>query len=342
MLNHYIMTDEATKRVCAEVTNRRNSLVFNIPPPRYTPINPYAFGYTQAQLDMRRKAEVLQHNKSSNGKITNKKKWVNVVNGKEQRRNFSSYALKQIADGTGEPCTSDLYIPTLTTASGVPGPAMYLYYDPAVPLYNYNSQQTAYGTLNFNNTINWLLSYDTDIAGNSSKLTTMNIQTGIDQSSYTYSVTTSVALQIAGSNTTPLSGPDISGEFNISIPLNNISLEVMYGDQPVLNATSIVTFEPGFLTDVSGKVFTKAPGAFSGSIYMGNITFSGILLNTVPNYTYDFNIKYIPSYTTTNIESFGIQLVSNVKNTALLQESGLVFLTPVSASPVKTLIVSGL
>lgn len=332
---------DATTRVCAEVINRRKSLIFNVPPTRYTPVNPYAQGYTQAQLDMRRKAEVLQYNKSSNGKITSKKKWVNVVNGIEQRRKFSSYVLKQIADGTAEPCPNDLYIPTLTTASDVPGPPMYLYYDPTVPLYNYNSQQNSYGSENTTTNVNWLLSYDTDIAENSARILTMNIQRGIDQSSYTYSITTSVSLQIAGSNDTSLNGSDASGVFNVVIPPQNIGLQVTYGEQPVATTPNI-TFEPGFLTDVSGKTFTKRPGTFEGTIFMGNITFSGILLNTVPGYMYDFNITYIPSYSTNNIERFGTQLVSNVKNTALLQETELVFLTPVSASDVKTLVLNGL
>ncbi len=331
--------NDAITRVCAEVINRRKSLVFNIPPTRYNPVNPYALGYTQAQLDMRRKAEVLQYNKTSNGKITSKKKWVNVVNGKEQRRKFSSYVLKQIADGTAEPCPNDLYIPTLTTASDVPGPPMYLYYDPTIPLYNYNSQQNSYGTENTTTNINWLLAYDTDIVNNSSRILTMNIQRGIEQSSYTYSITTSIALQVAGSNTSS-NVSDVSGVFNVAIPRQNISLQVTYGNLPVAT-TPTITYEPGFLTDVSGKVFTNKPGTFGGTIYMGNITFSGILLNTVPGYTYDFDITYIPSYSTSYIENFNTQLVSNVKNTALLQETGLVFLTPVSSSNVITLALQG-
>jgi len=335
------MTDDATKRVCAEVTNRRNSLVFNIPPSRYTPPNPYAQGFTQAQLDMRRKAEVLQHNKNSNGKITSKQKWVNVVNGKEQRRKFSSYVLKQIADGNGDPCPNDLFIPTLTTASDVPGPAMYLYYDPAIPLYNYNSQQNAYGLINNQITTNWLLAYDTDIINNNAKIVTMNIQQGIDEPQYTYSVSTSVSMHIYGSNTSPLSGQDASGVFNVNIPVQNLKLEVTYGELPVVGIAPTVTFDPGFVTDVSGKTFTKKPGAFEGSIYMGNVTFTGITLNTVPGYTYDFHIQYIPAITTNNIENFNVSLISNVKNIALLQESGIIFETPVSNSPVRTLIVSG-
>jgi hypothetical protein len=327
----------AEDRVCANVANRRKSLVFNIPTTRYTPVNPYALGFTQAQLDMRRKAEVLQYNKTSNGRTTNSKKWVNVVNGKEQRRKYSSYVLKQIADGNGDPCPNDLYLPTLTTGCDVPGPPMYLYYDPTVPLYNYNSQQIAYGTQNVSNLTNWIIANDTDIASNNAKLLTMNIQPGISQSSYTYSVTTSVVLQINGT-VQQSEGPLPTGKFNIGIPAQNIGLQILYGNQPVINVSSNVAFEPGFLTDVSGETVSSS---FTGSIYMGNITFSGILLNTVPGYTYDFYISYIPSFTNEYINAFNVQLVSNVKDTVPIQELGFHFMTPVSTSPMNTLTVVG-
>ncbi len=336
------MADDATTRLCAEVNNRRRSLVFNIPPTRYTPVNPYALGYTQAQLDMRRKAEVLQHNKTSNGRITNTKRWTNVINGKTQRRTYSSYALRAIADGTADPCPNDLSIPTLTTASDVPGPPMYLYYDSTIPLYNYNSQQISYGTQNNEETENWILVNDVDILGNSSKILTMNIRPPVDQYAYSFSVTTSVALRVTCINNGIPSGGDISGAFSINIPTENISLNITYGEKPVLLATPpSVTFQPGFLQDVSGKVFTKAPGTYTGTIYMGNITFSGILLNTVPGYTYDFAIQYIPSYTAPDADTFSVSLISNIKNTQLLQQSGLIFLTSVSPSPVKTLTLVG-
>ena len=125
------MTDNT---VCTTVQNLRRSLVFNVPGTRYTPINPYSLGYTQAQLDMRRKAEILQYNKNANGKSSKKEKYVTAVKGSLQRRTFSNYYLKAVQTGDEQLCPSDILIPTLTTASDVPGPAMYLNYDPTVPL----------------------------------------------------------------------------------------------------------------------------------------------------------------------------------------------------------------
>ena len=332
------MTDNT---VCTTVTNIRKSLVFNVPGTRYTPINPYSLGYTQAQLDMRRKAEILQYNKTSNGKTSKKQKFVTAVKGSLQRRTFSTYYLKAVQDGLEQLCPDDILIPTLTTASDVPGPPMYLNYDPTIPLYNYNSQQQAYGTQNKENEEMWLINYDTDILD--SQIFTLNIQKGIDSNNYNFSFTTSVSLSISGSNTAHPSA-DVSGIFKFSIPPQNLSLTVMYGGQPVsLTSSPTITYSPQFLTDVSGYVLTRAiANEFSGDIYMGNITFSNIQLSTYSKNTYDFYVEYIPSYTIEYIDNFSLNLKTNrSSNSAKLVESGLNFLTPASTDSITTFGLSG-
>jgi len=325
--------------ICTTAKNYRNSMVFNVPGTRYTPLNPYALGFTQAQLDMRRKAEILQYNKTSNGKSTKKEKFVTAVKGSLQRRTFSSYYLKAVQDGAEQLCPNDLFIPTLTTASDVPGPAMYLNYDPTVPLYNYNTQQDAYGTKNTDSKYMWLTNYDTDILDDNNPLIfTLNIQPAIDSNNYRFSFTTSVSMYISGYNTAH-PGADISGMYNLNIPPQNLSITVMYGGQPVtLVNQPTITYSPGFLTDVSGYVLTRAvANQFSGDIYMGNITFSNILLSTHNKNTYDFYVQYIPSYTTTNIDNFSIKIKTNrASNSIKVVESGLKFITPASTDPINT------
>jgi len=105
-------------------------------------------------------------------------------------------------------------------------------------------------------------------------------------------------------------------------------LTVMYGGQPVqLSQSPTITYSPGFLTDVSGYVLTRTTAnQFSGDIYIGNIAFSNILLNTYNRNTYDFYVEYIPSYTTTNIDNFSLFVKMNrSSNSAKLFESGLKF-----------------
>lgn len=339
------MTDNT---VCTTVNNLRRSLIFNVPGTRYTPINPYSLGYTQSQLDMRRKTEILQYNKTSNGKSTKKDKYATVVKGSLQRRTFSSYYLKALQDGNLNPdqiCPSDILIPTLTTASDVPGPAMYLTYDPTVPLYNYNSQQNSYGTQNQDKQNKWITNYKTDVIGNNSDIFTLNIQQGIDNNIYNFSFTTSVSLSVSGYNTAH-PGADISGIFKINFPPQSLNLNVMYGGQSVtLQQTPTITYSPGFLTDVSGYVLTRAvANQFSGDIYIGDITFSNILLNTSPKNTFDFYLEYIPSFIQNNfIDNLSFSLkINRASNSAKLFESGLKFSYNPSVDAITTFGLTGI
>ena len=334
----------ADKTVCTTAQNYRNSLVFNVPGTRYTPVNPYLNGYTQAQLDMRRKAEILQYNKSSNGKSSKKQAFVTAVKGSLQRRTFSSYYLKAVQDGAEQLCPSDILIPKLTTSSDVPGPAMYLNYDPTIPLYKYNSNQEAYGIKNIQGGALWLTNYETDILDdNNPQIFTLNIQPAIDSNNYRFAFTTSVSLYISGYNTAH-PGADASGLFQFSIPPQNLSLTVMYGGEQVqLMNPPTITYSPKFLTDASGYVLTKATeNYFNGDIYMGDITFSNILLSTYNKNTFDFYVQYIPSYKIDKIDNFSLKLKTNRRsNSAKLVESGLKFLTPVSTDPITTFGLTG-
>ena len=331
--------------VCTTVLNLAKATVYNTPGIRYTPINPYSLGYTQAQLDMRRKVEILQYNKSSNGKSTKKQAFVTAIKGSLQRRTFSNYYLKAVQTGEEQLCPSDILIPKLTNTSDVPGPPMYLVYDPTVPLYNYNSQQQAYGTQNSESKYKWLTNYDTDVIddGNKPQIFTLNIQPGIDSNSYSFTFTTSVSASITGYNTAH-PAPDVSGIYKLNIPPSNLSLTIMYGGQPVqLSQTPTITFSPGFLTDVSGYVLTRTTAnQFSGDIYMGDITFSNILLSTYNKTTYDFYVQYIPSYTTEYIDNFSLYLKMNrTTNSAKVVESGLKFLHSPSPDSIATFNLTG-
>jgi hypothetical protein len=133
---------------------------------------------------------------------------------------------------------------------------------------------------------------------------------------------------------------------NTNIPPQNLSLTIMYGGQPVqLSRTPTITYSPGFLTDVSGYVLTRATAnQFSGDIYMGNITFSNILLATSPKNTFDFYVEYIPSYIKSDyIDNFSLFIKTNrSSNSAKLFESGLKFSHNPCADPITTFGLTGI
>lgn len=333
----------ATNSICETLNqNRKNGLIFNNPKIRYTPVNPYELGFTQKQLDMRRKAEILQYNKTSNGKLTKKQSWVNLVKGSTQRKQYSSYYIRQLQEGTLNPdetCPNDKYIPSSSKSAGVPGPAVTLFLDPNVPLYHYNTMQTSYGTQNNDQQTEamWLVNYDTDVTDNNMQnIFTMNIRQSIDETVYIFSFTTSLGLYISGNTL------QADGTFTMSIPRNNLSLIVTYGGQTVtLPYTPTVTYSANFLQGISGEIVSN-PATFAGKVYMGNVTFSNIVLNSFPNTTYDFFIDYIPSYTTNNIDNAAVYIITNFRSDSdKIQEAQLTFTSAASNDPINTVSLSG-
>jgi hypothetical protein len=123
---------------------KRKQALYNVPITRLTPVSPYPI-YTQEQLNMRRKVEILKYsNNRQNTKqnnLTQKQQWALLANGKTQV--MSQTKIQKYASTPEEfSCPSDNAIPTLTTACDVPGPPMILQYDATIPLYKFVSDFT--------------------------------------------------------------------------------------------------------------------------------------------------------------------------------------------------------
>lgn len=136
------LSEICQQRLDAQLTNK--------PPPR-TELqpSPYILGFTQKQLDMRRKAEILEYSavkqNTKTNKITKQQKWSHFIRNGSR---VSQSAINRIVAGEQpieEICPDDRFIPKPTTASGIPGPIMDLVYDPNVPLYNYRDNALALG-----------------------------------------------------------------------------------------------------------------------------------------------------------------------------------------------------
>lgn len=103
--------------------------------------SPYNLGFTQQQLNMRRKYEILQYpsntQSTQTNNLTQKQLYSLSIRGYGQYKRYSAATIVQL------PTCPEPKVPT--TSSGVPGPAMLLYKDPDVPIYNYQpvkDQQT--------------------------------------------------------------------------------------------------------------------------------------------------------------------------------------------------------
>lgn len=139
---------------------RKRQQLFAMPSFRANPISPYP-QYTEQQLDMRRKAEILQYSgnrmNTKTNSLTKTGRYAQIISGKYQSRSFTttytetaSYEYDSVLDlsqvvitrtpvyANPDPtCPLDDMIPVPTSASDVPGPIVYLYNDTSIPLYNY-------------------------------------------------------------------------------------------------------------------------------------------------------------------------------------------------------------
>ena len=262
--------------------NRRNGLIFNIPPPRYTPSNPYSEGWTKEQLDMRRKAEVLKYNKTANTRTTKTQSWLQIVRGVYQRRTYSAAYLSGINNADAN-CEAVI---TYSTGAGIPGPQIPLYLDPRVPLYNYNTQQQALGINNDEETDMWRTKYDTNLLSIMPNIFTINIRTPIDNTQYKYTLRTSIGLYLDGSS-------NALQVFNVVVSFTQASIKVFYGGtQVTLTTQPTITLDPNIFTNGSANISgSLIGGPYAGAIYLGNMTISNLLLPTAAGNTYDIVLE---------------------------------------------------
>lgn len=122
--------------------NQRNLQLNNIPPQRYDNLltSPYLSsngGFTQTQLDMRRKAEILTYNSNrmlKTNSLTKSQKFSIIT--KMPISNIPVYHNKCFTNEKGQ------FILTPSSSCGVPGPIIMLYNDQNIPLYKFSDGNT--------------------------------------------------------------------------------------------------------------------------------------------------------------------------------------------------------
>lgn len=288
---------ENKSRLCNALTIRRFQLLYNVPPTRYTPISPYPAN-TQDELDMRRKAEILQYNpttqSSQTNSLTQKQRWSQTVRNRNQPIN---------------PNCPDLDMrPTPTTASGIPGPLRYLIRDTRVPLYNYQADPNAYAITAVEDTSLWRFSSPNNVFSNndvSSKVLTLFISTNIDDPFKQFVFTTPYAIYIQGVNTTSAFSPTSPN----SLKINDISFTILSAEAKVLyNNTETDTETVVALSNLSAtydiSLNTATETSYSLFQYMGLLTITIPRLNTVPGYIFDLSVKFSVSITPPNTQKY--------------------------------------
>lgn len=295
---------------CNSQGNRRLQLLYNIAPPRYNTISPYP-KYTQDELNMRRKAEILKYksnnqNSKSNG-FTKAKNWSNIVT--TNKNALSVITCEQDRD----------MIPTPTYFSDIPGPVQYLVNNTKIPLYNFNLNTSAYGiTPNNNNNELWQLITEDNIYfsnGIQTPLFRILILDKIDKSTYSFQYQTPIAFYLTGDNQGIVSST--APPYDCSLNITDINVAVTYGGNVVNLATSAIC-------DIKNVAY-KSGIPYRFYFYLGMLTINIADMRTTPGFIYDVNVSF-------NIDTFLLGNYYNINNVGIyanLQNAD--FLTSVNA-----------
>lgn len=247
---------------------------------RYEIVSPYPKN-TKAQLDMRRKAEVLKYKYLGNNLVatTKAQKWSNLINNTSMRH----------------VCLPSPNIYTPTSSSNVPGPVMLLHLDENIPLYNYasitNSRELPTAPFNPLNR-NWDIFSKTDVKntpGSATAQITDLVLINPPNNIYTYTIQVPISIAINGNITSADSSltNTIYEVSSISLNVSNIILEVYYSN-------SLIAITPVFnhgISPIEISFSSSNNGYFSTTAYIGNSTISNINLSTIPQYIYTFKIN---------------------------------------------------
>ena len=280
---------------------------------------------TQYELDMRRKVEILKYDKSSNVSLTKKQAWTQVVKGASQRRTYSQSQLLALRNGTAN--TTDDACSTLSTSAGIPGTPFYLKLDPNVPLYNYLISDP-YASNNVDNTIAWTYTNNVDVFGNAPFLFTLFVGPAIDVNYALFTFSAPISVNVAGSSNPNI---DVSGDFTVTIPNENISVIVSYGGSDVtLNTNPVITINYNPLITSDTQIVGKTSrGSFNGQIAIGRLEISNLGLHLSPGFVYKIGIHYAVINSFTNIESFTSTMITGVKNSVSSANNMTFTTTPV-------------
>lgn len=331
---------------------RKNRTGYSVPLVRLNLVSPYP-RYTQDQLNMRRKVEILKYadkNTQTNGQ-TKSQKWTNIVRQSTQYTNTST-------DLTTNRCPADTLKPTLTTACDVPGPPIYLAYDPNVPLYNYGNEKRSYAILNRNDTslykiytkneIAYLQSDAVSFTNNYAQsiepaLGVIIITDFISTPITTYNISTPIGLWTRGIyislGNDPYNIPSRPNNVpNITISITKVTLNA-YINNTLIQSQNV----PFSLSNLKIDPNKTSPQVFYAIQYAGMLNVSNIVLKTQPGYIYDLKLLFEYSYNISAAQQIAAfeagvfcnlsQDSQNVFSNPNCPNSGLVILSSPNTSP---------
>ena len=276
---------------------------------RYDITSPYMYDssgvliYTPRDLDMRRKTEILRYQNSTNN---------------ASKKSKFAY-LSSVSNTMSRACPRSL-TPTSTTACDVPGPPIMLYYDPTVPLYNYQNAQTiTFQDIPYDD---FKRLYDifpiyniTNDNGSENTLTDIIILNP-DSNNFTFGFTIPVSLTYnAYFDSTVIANKINSAQLFIQ----SAKMDVYYSTTLVASQNARYNETPRYSTDLyvstvnmSIDVRNSVSDTVNVTQFVGTIYIPPIQLQTVTQYVYTFVVSVNMGYSEYSTDPSGNAYRSNV------------------------------
>lgn len=312
------MTDLTT------LCDQRSTYLRNKPPPtRVELFNPYTAAetqqFTEYDYNMRRKAEILQYRSSrmpsQTNNLTKKQQFALIARGNFNAIPVPSQVLEtDISFGLVATCPADESIPTLSTGADVPGPAITLYLNKNVPLYNYGAPVRSYPfPVGITQNTKFRTDTNTDLLSPHNQETDLCILTvnqNIDQPTYNFAFTFPLGIQVMG----VIENNNINKPLPITATIYQLILNIYYSN----NLVQTVSIPSSTLSSLTFSIANRT-GAFNAVLYIGSITSQQIRLITQAGFIYQ--IKAIARLTTTG---GGNNYFSNLSLYAIINKTSAV------------------
>lgn len=258
-----------------------------ISPYSYETSDPVKLVYSQEDLNMRRKAEILKYSTNDHNK--------------QKKQNYSFLAKKHTKT---RPCPTSNHSKS-TSSSGVPGPIIQLFEDPNIPLYNYKDQSKQF---NFQNIPfdNFKRIFDTFplyniITPNDYYVNLMDIIIlNPDNNQFRFDFSIPISIEYTA-DFNPITNDN---SINTSlIAIFSSTLNIMYSD--TLISSNVIPYRSNPRTDNDIVVSTVSMSVdFSRSVtgevllrqYIGNIILNNVTIQTVTQYVYTLFLKINTNY----------------------------------------------
>jgi len=298
--------------------------------------SPYTGQFTKAQIDMRRKAEILQYksnvSSTQTNSLTKAQKWAQIANGKGQKSAFTqltNYVTdastglvnKVVTNIANYSCPSDDLIPTPSYACDVPGPITYFIRDVNVPLYNFASNVNSYAITQTENTDPWTVIVQQQTIFAPSMVETdvlaINIRTPIQNSLTTFSIQMPISIYISSFSSLPIATTGLSLLGN-TIRITNIAIKVYYNGQVVTNNNRVTSplLNTPYTFDISCNPMNQS---FSYMVDAGTLNIQNMALYTMAGYIYDVKAVVTVAFFPSNSDTYSNYFSANTKYGIYLQ-----------------------